>query len=67
MYEASLPAKIREMEADELEALSAEIVSGAAHRPLMNHEQIALAMIQSQYKQLTGTELVIESLPQLAS
>lgn len=67
MYTASLPAQIREMDADELEAKASEILSEAKDRAMMNHEQIALTIIQSQYKQVTGTELVIESQPQLAS
>lgn len=66
-HTASLPGIIREMDADQLEAMASEILKEANNRPVMNHEQIILTMIQSQFKQLTGSELVIEMTPQLAS
>lgn len=66
-HASSLPGIIREMDADQLEAMASEILTDTKDRPVMNHEQIILAMIQSQFKQLTGSEMIIDLQPQLAS
>ena len=61
--QVSINKIIREMDADELEAKAAEMLSG----PLTNAGLQILEKMQMLYKQLTGSEMIIETTPQLAS
>lgn len=61
--QVSLNKTIREMDADELEAKAAEMLSA----PLTNADIQVLEKIKMLYRQLTGSEMIIETIPQLAS
>ena len=62
-HQVSLNKTIREMDADELEAKAVEMLSA----PITNANLHILEKMQMLYKQLTGSEMIIETIPQLAS
>ena len=67
MTYTTLSSKVREMDAEELEAEAARLVAKRNNVGLNDEEQEALWKINKVYHQLTGSQLIVNTQPQLAS
>lgn len=67
MNQVSTKSKVREMDAQELEDFAAEYNSKIYSKSLTEEDNEVLRLVRSQYKQLTGGELVFENNIQIVS
>lgn len=67
MNQVSIKSRVREMDAEELEDFAAEYNSKIHNKSLSEEDNEVLRLVRSQYKQLTGGELVFENNIQIVS
>lgn len=67
MNQVSIKSRVREMDAEELEDFAAEYNSKIHNKSLTEEDNEVLRLVRSQYKQLTGGELVFENNIQIVS